>query len=316
MSASSSTARSSSSASARKSRLTALVIFVHDVYAPGLHIAFAAAWFLALDAGFSRVHGVLWRPTLSLFVGIATFFLILFYLRVVDEWKDYDYDCVFNPDRPLVRGTVLFADLYLFLAVTAAVVIGMQLSFPGFTGRSSIPLATAAADMAYALLLVTLERRSRAVRENMLMNLVVTYPVNVALSIYAYAAFAARTGTSPSSAGVLLIVSFALAFLHYEFGRKIAWPCQARPGKRLYSAALGTRLALCVALVLALVSIVTAAFLFRPGTLLSMPLVAAAATSVVGAVRFLRAGSIAPFAMVFLVLYYASVFVIAAFPST
>ena len=36
-----------------------------------------------------------------------------------------------------------------------------------------------------------------------------------------------------------VLLSFALAFLVYEFLRKTAWPSVARPGERLYSQALG-----------------------------------------------------------------------------
>lgn len=68
---------------------------------------------------------------------------------------------------------------------------------------------------------------SKGVRESVFLNLVVTYPVNVGLSVYSYAAYIGRTDSELEMKSILLIVAFAPAFLHYEFARKTAWSWHA-----------------------------------------------------------------------------------------
>lgn len=302
-------------------RLATLAAFIQDVYAPALHIGFAAAWFLALDGGFAVLSGnAAWRVR-HLAVGVATYFLVLFYLRVLDEWKDLDYDRIHNPDRPLVRGAVTLTDIYWFLAASAAVVLALQWLLPAFSGGSRWPLAIIALDLGYGILLVGIERISGAVKDNIFLNLVFTYPVNVALSIYAYAAYLGRTGAGIETKPVLLIAGFALAFLHYEFARKTSWPRQAKAGKRLYSSAMGPQAALVITVFFAVAAVAIAVGLFAPlglaglaPLLALLPVVAAARRFL--AVRHLTSGvkpsaPMTPFAMIFITLYYIAIALVA-----
>jgi hypothetical protein len=296
--------------------VAALAGFVNDVYAPALHFAFAAAWFLALDGAFSLMSGRPWSLRYGP-VGVAVFFLVLFYLRVLDEWKDMDYDSVHNPGRPLVRGSVGLGDVYWFLAMTAAAVIALHAGVPDFAGGSPWPLAILGANLAYGLLLVKLERMSGTIRNNVLVNLAVTYPVNVALSVYAYAAFIGRTGIHVSLKPILLIGAFALAFLHYEVARKTAWRRHATPGKRLYSSVLGERVSLAVAAGCAAGAIAAIVGLLAPLSWLGFAPALALLPVLAGLRRFYAqrdartpAGSatpMTPFAMMFLVVYYATI---------
>lgn len=288
--------------------IRALAVFVREVYAPGLHLAFSAAWFVSLDAALNRMSGDNERAGWHLLGGTIVFFLVLFYLRVVDEWKDYGYDKVFNPARPLVRGTVSFSDLYRFLAGTAALVLGIHLLFPDLTGGSMVPLAIVIADLAYGLTLVAVERWSAAVRDNMMLNLLLTYPVNVALSIYACSALLFRNGRELKLEHVLVIIAFAFAFLFYEFARKIAFPAQAKPGKRLYSSVLGVYPALVVSFLFAAASVAIMVTLLASRSTLSFLPIFAAVPVVLGLWRFLRSRvSLTPFATVFIGVFYASV---------
>lgn len=292
----------------RGSRQPGLITFVRECYSPGLHIAFAAAWLLALDAGLSRLGDGEWRPDRRLIGGVLVFFFVLFYLRVLDEWKDYDYDRKYNPNRPLVRGVVSFRDLYLYLAVTAALVIALHRIFPHFTAGFKLPLAIVAANMVYGLALVGIERLSSTIRDNMLLNLIVTYPVNVALSVYAYSAYLARSGNKVSREGVLLIVAFACAFLYYEFARKISIPSRSHRGKRLYSSALGMYPSLGLALLFAACATGMASFLFSPDSKLGLAPLAALAAPLYGVWSFRQEGTrMTPFATLFLALFYTTV---------
>jgi 4-hydroxybenzoate polyprenyltransferase len=210
--------------------------FCTMVYAPGLHVAYAAFWLLALEGALVLTHPEIdtWKLDLRLLGAIASNFLVLFFLRVVDELKDYEYDKVHNPERPLVTGLVSRRELVAALALTAVVVLVLNAAL------AWVLVVIAAADMVYALALIALERRSPRVRDGMFLNLAVTYPVNIALSIYIYAFFLERYGvTEVTVEHLLVLAAFTVAFLHYEVGRKTAWPQFAPAGERLYSQVLG-----------------------------------------------------------------------------
>ncbi len=124
-----------------------LVLFVREVYAPGLHVAFTAAWFIALTV-------LLGAPVDGFALHlVALGFVVLFYLRAVDEWKDEDYDRVHNPDRPLVRGAVDRRDVLTFVAGSAA--LSLAIAWP----LGKVVTIITAADLAWAVILVALERR-------------------------------------------------------------------------------------------------------------------------------------------------------------
>ena len=316
--------QASSVADAPRGPLAALPGFVRESYAPGLHVAFAGAWFLALDGAFSLVSRGGWIPAPYLLSGVLQFFLVLFYLRAVDEWKDLDYDRIFNPDRPLVRGSVRLVDLWWYLGGAALLVVALHFATPGLTGGSLVPLAILVLDMAYGLALAGAERRSPTLRENMLLNLAATYPVNVALSVYAYSAWLARTGRPPSEEGVWVVVAFALAFLHYEFARKTAHPARAKPGKRLYSAALGVGPAAALTAAFATAAVVIVSALLAPRTAWGLLPLLAVIPALWGLARFIRQGRsgsaagpsapMTPLAMAFLTLFYVSVLAAALLP--
>lgn len=248
-----------------------LPIFLREVYAPGLHLAYAAAWFVALQAALCRVAGLPWQPGWSMLLGIATLFLVLFYLRVADEWKDLDYDRVHNPDRPLVRGMVTLREVRRYLWGSAVLVAALNLAW-----GTPWALAIALADMAWALVLVPLERCVPRVRDGMLLNLLVTYPVNVALSLYTYALWLGQYQHAPDLSGAGVLLCFALAFLVYELLRKMVWPVWARAGERLYTQALGPGGAVLAVLGCALGAVLPLFVLLQqPGdTALSAPLAA------------------------------------------
>jgi len=214
--------------------MSPLRTFVKDVYAPGLHFAFAAAWFLALEGTLRVVERrAAWSFDLATVGAIATLFLVLFFLRGVDELKDLEYDRVHNPDRPLVRGAVTKGQLAAWLGGTALIVFAINAPISGWL------VAIVAADMLWSLALIALERRSTKVRDGILLNLLVTYPVNIALSVYGYVFVLTRSGGAPTARGGLVILAFAFAFLNYEILRKTVWPHLADRSERLYSHALG-----------------------------------------------------------------------------
>lgn len=294
------------------SPLGRLWAFTSRVYAPGLHVAYAAFWFLALDGALSAAAGRDFRPGVDAALAIASNFLVLFFLRVLDEIKDLDYDRRHNPDRPLVSGLVTVSDLVGYLTITAVLVALVN------TLLSPLLLAIAIADLAWGVALVFVERAVPRVRDHMGWNLLVTYPVNVLLSVYTYAFFVERQGAA-STSGLLLLGAFTLAFLTYEIGRKTKWPRDAEPGERLYSRALGVPGAAALALGCALGATTLALAVFTPWREEGARAAAAwaqlvpAIPAAIGTAGFLAGGrTLKPFALGFLFLFYIALVGLAA----
>lgn len=218
-----------------------LAAFLRKSFAPGLHLGFSALWCLSLQGTLLTLHPEVraWRFDLSLLATWAALLLALFFIRVVDEVKDLDYDREHNPDRLLVAGVVSQGDMRLWGALGAALALAAAGAL--VPRASAWPLAIVALDLAHTLLLVQLERRSAAVREGVFLNLLVTYPVNVLLSVFVCAATLGGYGLACGAADVLVVLAYAAFFLHYEFARKLVWPSVAPPGTRSYSLSLGPR---------------------------------------------------------------------------
>lgn len=201
--------------------LTRLGRFTLAVFRPQVYVTYAVAWVLALEGSATVISQGTWRPSWGTAVRAVSVLLALFFLRVVDEQKDLDYDRVHHPDRPLVRGSVRVSDLRAAMAVTALVLAALN------RGSGLLVLAF---DLGYAVFLLYLERWSPRVRDGLLVNLAVTYPVQLLLSIYVCVSAAVPVNWP-------LIAVFVLVFLHFEFARKTAWA----PASRFYSTLLGPR---------------------------------------------------------------------------
>ncbi|TRX72996.1 UbiA prenyltransferase family protein [Pseudomonas mangiferae] len=236
-----------------------LKAFMDAVFSPRLYGTYALLWVLALEGSLAVLSPAgTWVPGALTAVRVLTVWLTLFYLRIVDEQKDLDYDRQHNPDRPLVRGAISVGELRL-----AMLFIGVLLALLNLVQGPWTP-ALLLADLAYALLLMAWERRSAWFAESLLVNLLATYPVQLLLSLYVALSLALAGTWAPGTQVGLLVAAFACAFLHLEFARKTAW--QGAPGSRLYSERLGPRGSAVLALALALAAelLVLAAFARDP----------------------------------------------------
>lgn len=94
-----------------------LMLFVFTLF----HILIGST--RSLVPGTEVANFTLWsiQAIISLFVehSFIYFVVIFFYfkLRLYDEIKDYELDCVINPTRPLPRGLLLHRDLYLGIGI-------------------------------------------------------------------------------------------------------------------------------------------------------------------------------------------------------
>jgi hypothetical protein len=284
--------------------------FARAVYEPKLHIAFAILWSISLESNFFAISDrqLAWS---SLFDGMVTgfcFFLILFFLRIIDEIKDYEYDKQFKPDRPLVIGIVNFTDAKRFAMLIAGSVIIINL----FIDWRLALLALV--NMLYGIFLLYLERWSPLVKNSSVVNLIVTFPVSAFLNVYALFLFIWHDGLTYTSNMNWLIVAYICAFLHFDVGRKTIWPHLTEPGEQIYAQEIGGAGSALLALILALAACGIPWLLYRPweiyglpaimGWLLLLPLVA----SIAGSIKFIstRDKRYNPriFYVVFLIIYY------------
>jgi 4-hydroxybenzoate polyprenyltransferase len=226
--------------------------FVDAVFKPQVYGTYAVLWVLALEGSAALLAGQSWRPGLGTAARVVTVLLALLYLRIVDEQKDLDYDRVHHPDRPLVRGDVSLGELRVAMGALVAVMVALNVWFP------TAALLVLLAMVAYAVFLVALERLSAPVRDGLLLNLAVTYPVQLLISVYIYLS----AGHSPRPGTIALIAIFVCVFLHFEFARKTSW--RTTPGSRFYSAVLGPVGSATTAVGFALAASALIAAVFRP----------------------------------------------------
>ncbi|UGT45237.1 hypothetical protein LTV02_18425 [Nocardia yamanashiensis] len=236
-----------------------IAAFTRVMYKP-YYLLYAVLWVLALEGTAAVVAqpDTSWRPTGATAVRIVVVAAVLLYLRMVDEQKDLEYDRVHNPDRPLVTGAVSKGELRTAMGIIAAgAVAGSGL----LSGRSALMIA---AVLAYGLVLWGLEQASAAVRGRILLNLVVTYPVQLLITAYVLLS-AIDTGEVAGRGRIaLLALVFAGAFLQFEFARKTSRV--ERPGEMYYSNPLGTAGSIAVSLGLAALAVTVDLALVRPWT--------------------------------------------------
>ncbi|WP_280369140.1 hypothetical protein [Nocardia wallacei] len=284
-----------------------LARFTRARYEPH-YLLYAVLFTLALEATAALVShpDAPWRPAGATVVRIVVVAFVLLYLRMVDEQKDLDYDRAHHPDRPLVTGAVRAADLRVAMVLIAAGAIAGSLAL---SVNSAVTIAAA---LAYGLALCGLERVSATVRDAIMVNLAVTYPVQLFIIGYLVVS-AIDTGQVASGwPAAAVAVLFAGAFLQFEFARKTARA--PRPGEWFYSNALGAAGSTAAGVACAVIAVACDLILVRPWTfdvpgalvawippvLLVLPLW--------GAIRFARAPRDEPYPLVPAVLFVLTLY--------
>lgn len=272
--------------------------FVLRMFRPHVYVTYGVLWVCALEGSAVALSGTAWRPAPATAVRAVSVVLALLFLRMLDEQKDLDHDRVHHPDRPLVTGAITAGELRGAMTAVTAVVAGLNAAL------SPVAVVLVLLPLAYALLLPALEHASAAVRERPLLNLAVTYPVQVLLGVYVYVSAAASGTVGADWRAVPLLALCAGVFLHFEFARKTAW---RSADARLYSSVLTPAGSAAVALALAACAVVCDVLLFRPATVTGLlPCLAALIPAVAGR-RFLterRGGWPLPAAMAYVVVTY------------
>lgn len=242
-----------------------LSIFADIIYEPKQHLLFATLWYLSVSGGFVLLnpsattgspHTWTWSAiTLS---GALTFFIMLFVLRAIDEVKDLDYDRQYNPDRPLVSGAVSGKDIIAYVGLGTLLVVLMNAAVSLWLSLFLL------FNVGYGLLLMKLEQWIPLMKRSLFFNLLLTYPVSIALSFYALLQTTLTQQVSVNADHFWLILCYIMAFLHFEIIRKSMWHELVEPGENLYSEEIGTIPALVVGSFCGIVACTGMVLLFQP----------------------------------------------------
>ncbi|MFC9895186.1 hypothetical protein ACFVMC_16000 [Nocardia sp. NPDC127579] len=242
-----------------------LARFTRVMYKPH-YLVYAIIWVLALEGMAAAVAPPEspWRPSGATVVRIVVVAIALLYLRMLDEQKDLDYDRVHNPDRPLVTGAVSAAELRWAMGVLGAVSIALSLAL---SVRSAL---TIAAVLGYGLALWAMERGSERMRTGILLNLAITYPIQLLVIAYVLLSAIDTGDIEPSGRATAVALVSTGVFLSFEVVRKTAR--EDRPGELLYSQPLGPAGSAVVALLLAIGAVTAYLLLLRPALAAPVPL--------------------------------------------
>lgn len=92
----------------------------------------------------------------------------------------------------------------------------------------------------YTVLLVGIERISQRIQDDLFLNMLVTFPVNLMCNTLIYFAHISRANLPLYAVDLTrVLVIPATAFLQFEFAKKTGWPQHLVEGQRFYSARIG-----------------------------------------------------------------------------
>jgi hypothetical protein len=192
--------------------------FVLNRYPPVLSSVYVLAFGVGGIGLFAALAGERISASAVPMLGIvaATLFADLLIMRVLDDIRDRDYDRVAHPRRPVASGAVALGDLFILTVLCVTVIVVANLSF--HTG-----LFVLAGQLLYAAALMAVGQRFPAIRgDSLVLNLLVSFPVQLLLYVYLFAAFTKIQTRAPTAVvGGLGILILAICASQVEFGKKL-----------------------------------------------------------------------------------------------
>ena len=147
-----------------------------------------------------------------------------------------------HPQRPLPSGRATPAEFGAAAGVFAAAALALAYLSAGVVGAAALAVV-----LAYGIALWPLGRAIPHLERRPLLEMALTYPVQVLATVFLLASTYQRLEPGAATPQIIWVfVFFAGAFLHFEFARKTA--ARPRPGEAYYSNALGSGGAAAVAL--------------------------------------------------------------------
>ncbi|WP_157660786.1 hypothetical protein [Burkholderia ubonensis] len=212
-----------------------LRLFVVESFPLRFFIPYSLIYAFGLTGLLAATNGRItdWTPGFRLLISAATLAIDQLVIRALDDIRDLDYDRRYNPARPLARGAVHRSDLIVLILAGVIFVLAIN------AGRGMTDLILVI-QLVYLVLLAAIEKRFDWPGDGQLLtNLAVSYPIQLALSVYLYADLLAQYALRPMWPGVLVILAAAVGLLHLELARKVTR--KPREGERTYVRIFGVR---------------------------------------------------------------------------
>jgi hypothetical protein len=162
----------------------------------------------------------------------VTLWADLLIMRVIDDIRDQDYDRVADPQRPVASGAIQFRDLSTLTAACVTTIVAANLFFHA-------GMVVIVGQLLYAAAVLAVGQRFPATGgDNLLLNVLIGFPIQLLLYVYLFLAFIEVQDEEPNAhVWALGILILTLCAGQLEFGKKLA----RRPavGERSYTNSLG-----------------------------------------------------------------------------
>jgi hypothetical protein len=208
--------------------------FIVTRYPPVLSSVYALAFGAGGIGLFAALSGDRITTSAIPVLGMVTVTLLadLLIMRVIDDIRDQDYDRVADPQRPVASGAIQLRDLAMLTAACVTTIVAANLFFHA-------GMVVIVGQLLYAAAVLTLGQRFPATRgDNLVLNVLVGFPVQLLLYAYLFVAFIEIQHEVPDAYVCALgILILTLCDTQLEFGKKLA----RRPavGERSYTNSLG-----------------------------------------------------------------------------
>jgi hypothetical protein len=208
--------------------------FILTRYPPVLSSVYALAFGTGGIGLFAALAGDRITASAIPLLGIVTVTLWadLLIMRVIDDIRDQDYDRVVDPQRPVASGAIHLRDLSTLTAACVTTIVAANLFFHA-------GMVVIVGQLLYAAAVLAVGQRFPATRgDNLVLNLLIGFPVQLLLYVYLFAAFIEIQHEAPNAyvcaLGILIIT---LCASQVEFGKKLVR--QPAVGERSYTNSLG-----------------------------------------------------------------------------
>lgn len=208
-------------------------------------IFFEIYFIILLNNGVTDFH-----ITAAEFIGGFTVFSFLCWLRIADDFKDYELDCRLFKERPLPSGRVKKKDLGIFIGLLIVVTVLLNIIF-----MNNIPFFVFL--YVYGTLMSMWFFQKKKIQKSLPLALVTHNPVQMILNIYIISFTVIKYGLNAVTLTTVL-AAFTLYFpaLIWEISRKIKAP-EDETEYVTYSKLFGYRRATRFVLILTIADILT-----------------------------------------------------------
>ena len=208
-------------------------------------IFFEIYFIILLNNGVTEFH-----ITAAEFIGGFTVFSFLCWLRIADDFKDYELDCRLFRTRPLPSGRVKKKDLAVFISLLVGVTVLLNICF-----MNNIPFFVFL--YVYGTLMSVWFFQKKKIQKSLPLALVTHNPVQMILNIYIISYTCIKYGlTAFTLTNILAAFTLYFPALIWEISRKIKAP-EDETEYVTYSKLFGYKKATRFVLILTIADIIT-----------------------------------------------------------